>query len=132
MNKTLILVRGVPGSGKTTFAEYIAKYNDAVVCTADDFFINEKGEYKFNADRLGFAHHQCMVKCENAMKEGKPVIVGNTSTTEKEVNPYMVMAEKYDYFVFSVIVENRHGGVNSHGVPDEKIVIMRNRFSVKL
>jgi len=34
--------------------------------------------------------------------------------------------------VFSVIVENRHGGVNQHGVPDDKLEIMKNRFEFKL
>lgn len=132
MEKVLLLIRGVPGSGKSTLAEYIAKYNDAVVCTADDYFINSDDEYVFNPDRLGFAHHQCMLKCENAMKEGKPVIVANTSTTEKEIKPYLDMGENYDYLVFSVIVENRHTGISVHGVPDDKIEIMKNRFTIKL
>ena len=42
------------------------------------------------------------------------------------------LAKKYDYKVFSIIVENRHGGVNEHGVPADKLEIMKNRFEVKL
>jgi hypothetical protein len=34
--------------------------------------------------------------------------------------------------VFTIIVENRHGGVNQHGVPSDKLEQMRNRFEVKL
>jgi hypothetical protein len=34
--------------------------------------------------------------------------------------------------VFSIIVENRHGGVNQHGVPDEKLQKMKDRFEVSL
>ena len=34
--------------------------------------------------------------------------------------------------VFSIIVENRHGGVNQHGVPMDKLEQMKNRFEVKL
>jgi hypothetical protein len=34
--------------------------------------------------------------------------------------------------VTSIIVENRHGGVNEHGVPEDKIELMRNRFEIKL
>jgi hypothetical protein len=29
-------------------------------------------------------------------------------------------------------VENRHGGVNEHGVPEDKLQIMKDRFEVKL
>jgi hypothetical protein len=42
------------------------------------------------------------------------------------------LAEKYGYMVFTVIVENRHGGVNQHGVPDVKLAQMKNRFEISL
>jgi hypothetical protein len=29
-------------------------------------------------------------------------------------------------------VENRHGGVNEHGVPTDKLEQMKNRFNIKL
>jgi hypothetical protein len=48
------------------------------------------------------------------------------------MQPYYDLAAKYGYKVFSIIVENRHGGKNVHGVPDEKLEIMKNRFSIKL
>jgi hypothetical protein len=46
--------------------------------------------------------------------------------------PYYDLAKKYGYRVYSLIVENRHGGVNEHGVPEDKLKIMKNRFEVKL
>jgi hypothetical protein len=48
------------------------------------------------------------------------------------MTPYFELAEKYGYRVHSLIVENRHGGVNQHGVPEDKLEIMKNRFEVKL
>jgi hypothetical protein len=48
------------------------------------------------------------------------------------MKPYYELAEKYGYMVFSLIVENRHGGVNTHGVPEDKIEQMKKRFEVKL
>jgi hypothetical protein len=42
------------------------------------------------------------------------------------------MAESWGYRVYSIIVENRHGGVNEHGVPEEKLEQMKNRFEIKL
>jgi hypothetical protein len=42
------------------------------------------------------------------------------------------MAKEWGYTVFSIIVENRHGGVNEHGVPEDKLEIMKNRFEVNL
>jgi hypothetical protein len=60
------------------------------------------------------------------------IVVSNTFTQEWEMDAYYKLAEKYGYKVFSIIVENRHDGVNQHGVPAEKLEQMKNRFEVKL
>jgi hypothetical protein len=60
------------------------------------------------------------------------VAVSNTFTQEWEMEPYFELAKKYGYKVFSLIVENRHGGVNQHNVPEDKIEQMKTRFELKL
>jgi len=125
--KKLFIVRGVPGSGKTTFAESICDK----VCTADDYFM-DGDEYKFDISKLGAAHRYCQGNIRTIMESGKDVAVANTSTTKKEMAPYYAMAEEFGYMVFSVIVENRHGGKDVHNVPAETLTKMKERFDVKL
>jgi hypothetical protein len=60
------------------------------------------------------------------------ICVSNTFTQEWEMEPYFELAKKYGYRVSSVIVENRHAGVNAHGVPADKLEQMKNRFEIKL
>jgi hypothetical protein len=60
------------------------------------------------------------------------VVVSNTFTQEWEMQPYYDLAKEHGYRVYSIIVENRHGGVNSHGVPQETLERMKNRFEIKL
>jgi hypothetical protein len=48
------------------------------------------------------------------------------------MEPYFELAKKYGYRVHSIVVENRHGGVNEHGVPEETLTKMRDRFEIKL
>jgi hypothetical protein len=60
------------------------------------------------------------------------IIVSNTFTQEWEMKSYYELAKKYGYRVHSIIVENRHGGVNEHGVPEDKIQMMKDRFQIKL
>ena len=60
------------------------------------------------------------------------IAVSNTFTQEWEMKPYVELAEKYGYTVFTIIVENRHGGVNTHNVPEETLNAMLNRFETKL
>ena len=62
----------------------------------------------------------------------REIAVSNTFTQEWEMDEYYKLAKKYGYTVFTVIVENRHGGVNTHGVPEDKLEIMKNRFEIKL
>jgi len=129
MKKDLIIIRGIPGSGKNTFAELLGP----AICTADDYFMDINGNYNFRREGLGRAHAWCQRKCELFMKRCiTPTIVANTSTTEKELKPYILMAEKYGYRVFSVIVENRHFGKNLHDVPEVSLNQMKERFSIKL
>jgi predicted kinase len=130
---TLYLIRGVPGSGKSTFAQSLRSAGVVTeVFEADQFFVNAEGDYKFNPSHLYDAHAVCQDRTELYLREGFSVAVSNTSTTEKEVETYRKIAKKHNAYFVSIIVENRHGGVNVHNVPEEKIQQMKNRFSVKL
>jgi predicted kinase len=138
MTKQLYIVRGIPGSGKSTFANNLVG-SDFLVCEADKYFIVD-GEYKFDATKLKQAHEFCRNTVETYMRDNvevndqfyRQIAVSNTFTQEWEMQPYFDLAKKYGYTVFTVIVENRHGGVNQHGVPDEVLTKMRDRFEIKL
>ena len=139
MEKILYIVRGIPGSGKSTFAEKLVGH-DFLVCEADKYFVDkETGEYNFDFTKIKDAHKFCQDTVEMYMKDSlvndnfyREIAVSNTFTQEWEMEPYTKLAEKYGYTVFTVIVENRHGGVNQHGVPEDKIELMKNRFEIKL
>ena len=126
MPKILTLVRGLPGSGKTTFANFI--WNEYAICEADKFFYNSEGHYLFDASKLREAHKWCIDEVETRMKDNElnpqyypEIVVSNTFTQEWEMEEYFKLAEKYGYLVFTIVVENRHGGVNKHGVPEKQI-----------
>jgi predicted kinase len=132
--KELILLRGVPGAGKSTFAQF---FRTLYWFEADKYFEDEDGNYNFDPTKLRNAHQWCKDRVEFVMNapNGFPpelVVVSNTFTQEWEMEAYYGLAEKYGYRVHSVIIENRHNGVNEHGVPDEKLEQMKNRFEVKL
>ena len=136
MAKKLYIVRGLPGSGKSTFAEALVG-SDFLVCEADKYFMQD-GEYKFDGSKLKEAHESCRNTVETYMKDSlvndqfyREIAVSNTFTQEWEMQPYFDLAKQYDYMVFT-IVENRHSGVNQHGVPDEALTRMKDRFEIKL
>ena len=137
MSGVLFLVRGLPGSGKTSFASAI--WNEYAVCEADKFFYDKEGNYNFDPSKLKEAHTWCknqvetrMIDHQNNQQYYPEIAVSNTFTQEWEMEDYFKLAEKYGYKVVSLIVENRHGGQNVHGVPEDKLQIMKNRFEIKL
>ena len=131
--KTLYLIRGLPGSGKSTFATGMAKALGAPHYEADLYHTNESGEYKWKPENVGAAHAWCQQWTQHAMVAGYPdIFVSNTFTTEKELKPYLQLAQMLNYRVVSLVVENRHGNESVHGVPAETMTKMRNRFSIKL
>ena len=132
----LILVRGIPGSGKTTLGDvilYTTPTTSQDVLSADNFFIDANGKYNFDSSKIKEAHNECQVKCSERMKfEFSRIVVANTFTEEWEMKPYFDMAERYNYRVHCIIVENRHDSQNVHGVPEEKLKQMKDRFEIKL
>ena len=137
MNKVLVLVRGIPGSGKSTFANLV--WNNYAICEADKFFYDKEGNYNFDASKLKQAHEWCQNEVETKMKDNQnnpqfypEIVVSNTFTQEWEMDYYFELAKEHGYRVYSLVVENRHGGVNEHGVPEEKLVQMKNRFEIRL
>ena len=132
MEKILYIVRGIPGSGKSTFAKTLVK-KDYCHKEADMFFVDREGNYKFKPSKIKDAHKWCQEEMDFLMRlEHSPVVVSNTFTQEWEMEPYFELAKKYGYKVFTVIVENRHGGTNEHNVPEDKIEQMKTRFELKL
>jgi predicted kinase len=130
--KQILLLRGTPGSGKSTLAKMIVN-KDYCHKEADMFFVDQDGNYKFEPSKIKEAHKWCQEEVEFLMKyEHSPIVVSNTFTQEWEMESYFELAKQYGYRVHSVIVENRHGGVNTHGVPEDKLEVMKNRFNVKL
>ena len=134
--KNIYLVRGLPGSGKYTLAREIS----TAFVEADMFFLNHEGEYVFDGSKIKEAHAWCKATVREWMGmnddtyglEYSDIAVSNTFTQEWEMEDYYELAKEYSYRVFSLVVENRHGGVNTHGVPEEKLEQMKNRFEFKV
>jgi predicted kinase len=114
--------------------------HDFLVCEADKYFVDkETGEYKFDFTKIKEAHKFCQDLVETYMKDSlvndqfyREIAVSNTFTQEWEMEHYMELAKKYGYTVFTLVVENRHGGKNIHNVPEEIIEKMKQRFEIKL
>lgn len=91
----VIIMRGIPGSGKSTYASGLPQPN--VVVSADDYFLIN-GEYKFNVNDQARAHAMCLrgyVAAINAWQRPALVVVDNTNILAADLAPYYSLAEAY-------------------------------------
>lgn len=131
MTQALYLIRGVPGSGKTTEALRMAEQftERGVPVThleADAYFINEAGEYQYNPAKISHAHAWCRRQTQIALDDGDVVIVSNTFTKNWELEDYINRALAKSIPVH--VIQCNGEWDNVHGVPPEKVQVMRDRF----
>lgn len=131
---SLILLRGLPGSGKTTLAKVLSEGGKYPILSIDTYFTNpDTGEYVFDFEKNHLAYAQCEAQTrEKLAQHCKKVFVDNTFTIEWELTPYFKMAAEFNYTLFVVTVENRHGSHNVHNIPQEQLVKMAAKYKVQL
>jgi predicted kinase len=123
ISKTLYIVRGVPGSGKTTFCKNqlgVKPYE------ADDFFMIN-GKYCYDRKKIKMAHYFCRQNVKQALKKGNPIVaVANTFVKKFMLEKYIQMAKTYGYRVEIIIMKGNYENV--HNVSPEIIQRMKNDF----
>lgn len=97
--KMLIIVRGIPGSGKSTMAKDLGKGGE--VFSTDDY----EGLYDYsvnppaiNGKLVPEAHAWNQKRAEEAMSKGiTPVVIDNTHIQKWEARPYVEAANRHGY-----------------------------------
>ncbi|KAI9909417.1 hypothetical protein PsorP6_014491 [Peronosclerospora sorghi] len=143
-NKPIVIIlRGIPGSGKSTLRREIKRISAQqgvtfTSCSADDFFETKRG-YVFESQKLGAVHNKCKAVFKTAVhgvsSRQHIVLVDNTNTQRWEYQPYEDIATKFGCQVHivelkcpDVLAAYRMSKRNSHGVPTDKVVSMFLRW----
>lgn len=122
----LRIIRGVPGSGKSSLAQALAMATGDVHVEADQFMVDQDGNYHFNPARLSECHRLCLSVTRENLEAGRNVIVSNTFTRKWEMKPYLDMAEELSVDVQVIQVSGPWDNV--HGVPEGTLKKMRDRW----
>lgn len=132
--RVLVLMRGLPGSGKTTLALKMCGAT-GVILSADHFFYQD-GRYSFDKARLSEAHEWNKRRAKQAMQEGHtPVIIDNTNVEVWEMMPYVALALRSKYHVCMLEPDTpwkfdarQLAQKNMHGVARRTIDSMLERY----
>lgn len=123
----LIIIRGIPGSGKSTMAKKMINNGQADShWETDMFFLNENGEYIFDRNQLSENHRKCQEKVRQDLEHNRRVIVSNTFVKKWEMQPYIDMAKELG--VSLEILTAKGNFQNVHGVPEEVIERMKTNW----
>lgn len=123
MAKTLYIIRGIPGAGKSTLGARLTEY----CVSADDFMVNEAGEYEFNPNRLKECHDKCFNETRRLMHRNKETVaVANTFKAEWEYLRYIFLGLSYGYDIIGIDVASAHKSV--HGTPGEAVLRFEASF----
>lgn len=112
----LIIVRGWPGSGKSTFAN--AKF-PGVLLLENDMFHMRDGQYMWRSKNMPDAVKWCSSMAETALANEMDVVVANTFTKCRYIDFYKKLAEKYNAKFEVWRCTGRFQNV--HGLTDEMV-----------
>lgn len=131
--KSLVLLRGLPGSGKSRLAKLLSENGKYPVYAIDDYFENEQGQYTFDHRKNHLAYEACEQRTRKALHEGvEKIFIAHTFTLDWEMEPYLFLAKENGYSIYVITVENYHGNKNVHGIPEEQIMKMAEKYKVRL
>ncbi len=130
--KTLYLIRGLPGTGKSSLARLLLAANDCISAnevSINDYFYDGAGNYKFDTTKLKEAHDCCLDQTDSWMRQGLEVIcVTNPFIKLEHLVPYEQLAAKHGYQVNVLTCHTFMG--NDHDVPLSTLRKMRSQMEV--
>lgn len=120
----LQIIRGLPGSGKTTLA--LRRYPHLLRLETDLYFYS-KGAYRFSLYRNAEAIEWFKDEVDNlCMRDIDFVVTGVFSAHTERLDYVIKVALDYDYEVYIKTLKTQYEGV--HGVPKEHFESMRAAF----
>lgn len=123
---TTTIIRGLPGSGKTTYAKKY--FPDSLIIEGDQLHANPDGTYEFDGTRVNSGKY-ILSMLKTAYRMGVKHVVVTVAHTGLYLREIMDLAKKHGTLrVAWMDYNNGDTSQNNHEVPDDVIATMKKRF----
>jgi len=119
----LVLLRGIPGSGKSTYAKN--HFSDHMLLEADMYHM-VCGVYQYKPENIVSAHDWCFKTTEIYLNNGFGVVVANTFVKCWEVFKYVDLANKLHIPCYIYSIQGEFESI--HNVPSDVIQRMKDTW----
>ncbi len=128
----VILLTGLPGSGKSTWAAaYPCSGAKLILCPDDHLMVD--GVYKWSPGAVSESHRKCMRQFVEHVWHGDLdlLILDSTNTRTEFLSPYIGVAQAFNHNVRVVLI--KHNSIdswkrNTHNVPEDRHIGMEQNL----
>ena len=144
--KTVVINRAIPGSGKTTISRCIKETLESrgitvSIHSTDDYFLTETRAYQFDLYKLAENHAKNLQSFQQAIdRRTDLVICDNTNLAPWEADPYATYARAHHYQIIIInyvprelvkhlaVQQVTNEKMDAHNIPEKELVEMMKRY----
>lgn len=144
--KTVIINRAIPGSGKTMISRCIKETLEnrgitVSIHSTDDYFLTETKTYQFDVYKLAENHAKNLQSFQQAIERRTDLVIcDNTNLAPWEAEPYATYARAHHYQIIIidyvprelvehlVVQQAKKNKMDAHNSPKKELVEMMKRY----